>query len=57
MTGGGFGGCVVALARREAMKDVERSVRERYDRKYDVNAGIWCCTPGQGATLTLLDNP
>lgn len=57
MTGGGFGGCVVALARRDALASVERAVRERYDRRYGVTAGIWCGTPAQGATLTLLDKP
>jgi galactokinase len=54
MTGGGFGGCVVALAGREAMHDVERAVRNRYDGKYGVTAQLWCCTPCQGATLTPL---
>ncbi|HKQ48007.1 MAG TPA: galactokinase [Phycisphaerae bacterium] len=57
MTGGGFGGCVVALARRAAMPSVEQAVRERYDRRYGVTAQAWCCTPCQGATLTPLDHP
>ncbi len=56
LTGGGFGGCVVALAWGDAQKSVEAALRTGYDEKYGLSARLWCCRPCQGATLTLLAN-
>lgn len=51
MTGAGFGGCVVALARRGAAEGVESAVRNRYDTHYGVTARLTVTRPCQGASL------
>jgi galactokinase len=49
MTGAGFGGCVVAVARREAVADVESAVRLGYDPRYGVTALVMVTRPSAGA--------
>ena len=51
MTGGGFGGCVVALARAVSQGAVASAVRTEYDLKFGVRARLWNCRPCKGATL------
>jgi galactokinase len=31
MTGGGFGGCIVAIAHRDSLPQIEAALRARYD--------------------------
>lgn len=51
MTGGGFGGCVVALTAREAVADVEIAVRVRYDAAGFGPAQAILSQAGPGAAL------
>lgn len=51
MTGGGFGGCVVAIAEAPALPAIEASVRSGYDSEYGVQARIWTTAPGDGASV------
>jgi galactokinase len=50
MTGGGFGGCIVAIARRDALATIERTLRERYDSPQHV-ARLLAVEPGDGAAI------
>ena len=51
LTGGGFGGCIVALAQRGSLRDVETIVREKYDGAGYGPARVLYGRPGSGATL------
>jgi galactokinase len=48
MTGGGFGGCVVALADASCARDVECLVRERYQAATGRQPDVWVCRAGAG---------
>jgi galactokinase len=49
MTGGGFGGCVVALAEASAVDaDFRRRVRERYEAQTGLCPDVWVCAAGDG---------
>ncbi len=51
LTGGGFGGAIVALARRDAAADVRDTVRRRYqDQSGNVSEG-WILAPHWGAQV------
>ncbi len=54
MTGAGFGGCVVAVAARRAVAEVESAVRKRYDEKYGTAAPMMATRPCRGATTTMI---
>ena len=49
LTGGGFGGCIVVLARRSALPDIEQAVRNRYDTQTR-QACVLAIEPGGGAS-------
>lgn len=49
MTGGGFGGCVVALAPTDKVEAVEQVVANKYFDETGYNADIYVCTATQGA--------
>ena len=51
MTGAGFGGCVVAIARSDALTRIESAVRGHYDAKYGVVAPVWASSPTAGAEV------
>jgi galactokinase len=51
MTGGGFGGCIVALVRRERVVEVERAVRAHYDGAGFGPAHLIVTRAGPGATI------
>jgi len=53
MTGGGFGGCIVALARDNCVAAVEAAVREKYDAVGNGPAHVIQTRPGPGATIEL----
>jgi galactokinase len=53
MTGGGFGGCAIALARASAVDAVRAAVRERYDGSFDRPALVYTTRASDGATLAL----
>jgi len=49
MTGGGFGGCVVALVPTESVAAVKQVVADKYFDKTGYHADIYVCTATQGA--------
>jgi galactokinase len=49
MTGGGFGGCVVALVPTDKVDAVKREVADKYFDETGYNADIYVCTATQGA--------
>ena len=51
MTGGGFGGCVVAFAEQGTADKVEAAVRAGYDPKFGKQADVILTGTGSGATL------
>lgn len=49
MTGGGFGGCVVALVPENDVAHLTELVTQQYPAKTGLTADIFVCTPSQGA--------
>jgi len=48
MTGGGFGGCAIALADASAADRVQRDIARRYEQVTRVRPEIWICSAGAG---------
>jgi len=53
MTGGGFGGCIVALARAASVTAIADAVRRRYDCCAPTAARVLRTRPGSGASVEL----
>lgn len=51
MTGGGFGGCAVGLAKRDAVQSLTRKLAQRYDHPKREPLTIFSCRPGAGARV------
>ncbi|MFM2484930.1 galactokinase [Celerinatantimonas yamalensis] len=51
MTGGGFGGCVVALVPQALTEQVCQAVRAEYPKASGLEATIYVCEPSDGAGL------
>lgn len=51
MTGGGFGGCIVALVRADAVEALTKKIESDYPRKHGKNATIFATVPSQGAHI------
>ncbi|MFM2480850.1 galactokinase [Celerinatantimonas sp. YJH-8] len=49
MTGGGFGGCVVALVPQELTQEVCKQVRNEYPKRTALEPTIYICQPSAGA--------
>ena len=49
MTGGGFGGCVVALLPKNLLLGVTKQVEDKYYAKTGLKQTIYICTAEQGA--------
>jgi len=49
MTGGGFGGCVVALAPLDRVGPIRKAVAERYRAQTGIEPSLYVCTAEQGA--------
>ena len=49
MTGGGFGGCIVALVPTAMVEQVKDVVNSRYEKEFDLKANIYQCIATQGA--------
>ena len=49
MTGGGFGGCVIAVVDQSRVADAERAVRDAYEANGFRVPGIMTVRPGSGA--------
>ncbi|MGG4609704.1 galactokinase [Providencia sp. Me31A] len=50
MTGGGFGGCVVALMQQKFVQPVMAAVDEQYSKATGLQADIYVCQPSAGAS-------
>jgi galactokinase len=48
MTGGGFGGCAVALVDASGQAAVEREVAQRYKAATGIEPDVWVTVPGSG---------
>jgi galactokinase len=48
MTGGGFGGCAIALVDADQVERVQQTVAERYEMATRVRPDIWVCAAGAG---------
>jgi galactokinase len=51
MTGGGFGGCTVALVKTNAVEAVTKQISEDYRRKTGIEATLFVSRPAAGATV------
>jgi galactokinase len=51
MTGGGFGGCAVALVRTDAVKSITERVAADYRKKTGIEATLFVSSPAAGATV------
>ncbi|WP_085248350.1 galactokinase [Gilliamella mensalis] len=49
MTGGGFGGCVVALVPKDKVDAVKTIVSNNYAKKTGIKEDFYVCTPSEGA--------
>lgn len=49
MTGGGFGGCVVALVPKAIVEKVKEAVDNQYQTRFKIKPNIYLCTATQGA--------
>ncbi|MFQ0973432.1 galactokinase [Gilliamella sp. CG35] len=49
MTGGGFGGCVVALVNKNKVDAVKTVVSNNYQNKFGIKEDIYICQPSEGA--------
>jgi galactokinase len=51
MTGGGFGGCAVALVRTDAVKTVVAGIAEAYQKQTGIKPTLFVSRPADGATV------
>jgi galactokinase len=51
MTGGGFGGCTIALVRAERVAEFERAVGQGYERATGLKPEIYVCTAADGVGM------
>ena len=51
MTGGGFGGCAVALVKRDAVAEIKKRMAADYKTKTGIEATIFVSRPAAGATV------
>lgn len=49
MTGGGFGGCVIALVPKDKVTAVKTVVSENYQNKFNIKEDFYICQPSEGA--------
>ncbi|MBA6283412.1 galactokinase, partial [Salmonella enterica subsp. enterica serovar Irumu] len=49
MTGGGFGGCVVALIPEDLVPAGRQAVAQQYEAKTGIKETFYVCKPSQGA--------
>jgi galactokinase len=55
MTGGGFGGCTVALVKTSAARQIGNQISEAYEIKTQNQAAIFSSRPGGGAAILSTD--
>ena len=54
ISGGGFGGSVVAIAEPKAAEEITKKVQAAYKQKFDIDCNIYLAQPSQGAELVEL---
>lgn len=54
MTGGGFGGCVVALMKQQLVQPVVAAVEQQYQAATGLKADIYVCQPSEGAGVVIV---
>jgi galactokinase len=55
MTGGGFGGCTVALVRSEKVKEISDRISAEYERRTKIKPTLFVSRPAAGATVLKAD--
>ena len=51
MTGGGFGGCIVALAPHDKVEPVRKIIADNYEKQTGLKEDFYVCTASQGVSL------
>ena len=51
MTGGGFGGCAVALVHTDAVSSISQQVATEYERRTKIKPTLFVSRPAAGATV------
>jgi len=51
MTGGGFGGCIVALAPHDKVEAVRKIIADNYEKQTGLEEDFYVCTASQGVSL------
>ncbi|QIM68093.1 galactokinase [Basfia succiniciproducens] len=51
MTGGGFGGCIVAVAPVEKVEEVRKIIADNYQKRTGIKEDFYVCTASQGVHL------
>jgi galactokinase len=51
MTGGGFGGCTVALVKADAVDAISKKIGQEYKKRTGLDAAIFVSRPAAGATV------
>ena len=51
MTGGGFGGCIVALAPHDKVEEVRKIIADNYEKQTGLKEDFYVCTASQGVSL------
>jgi galactokinase len=51
MTGAGFGGCAVAIARRDAARTFAQDVAQLYERRVRITPSAYVCSAASGASI------
>ena len=51
MTGGGFGGCIVALAPHDKVEAVRKIVADNYEKQTGLKEDFYVCTASQGVRV------
>lgn len=50
MTGGGFGGCIVAVMPHEKIAEVQQTVAEKYQQRFGLKEDFYICNASKGAS-------
>ena len=51
LTGGGFGGCIVALAPHDKVEEVRKIIADNYEKQTGLKEDFYVCTASQGVSL------
>jgi galactokinase len=57
MTGGGFGGCTVALVRAQALPAISATIAAEYEKRTGIKPSLFVSRPAAGATIITQQDP